>query len=306
VKGVNVTSQTTEVSFYDQHALITGGTSGLGRASVFALARLGMKVHVVCRSAERGHSLNEAVYRACGAHIDVLVANLSSLRDVRAVAARYLATRQPLHVLIANAGVVNTRRITTIDGIEETFAVNHLAHFLLVQLLGERLAASAPARVVVVASDSHGAIQNLKLHGLEGTAKYRTMQAYARSKLANLLFVHELARRVRSAGVTVNAVHPGAVRTNLGRQNPLWGPLLRALLRPFTVSAVEGCRGIVRLATAPELANITGQYFEGCTLSTPKPWARSDELAEQLWTLSCSLTGIDAAVSGARSAGAHA
>ena len=200
--------------------LITGATSGIGRATATALAGMGASLVLVARDRARGEETAAQIAQQTGNRaVTLLFGDLSSQAAVRRVAAEFLASEQPLHVLINNAGVVNLQRSVTVDGIETTFAVNHLAYFLLTNLLLDRLIGSAPARIVNVSSDAHK-FGPLDFDDLENTRRYRAMRVYGQSKLANILFTGELARRLAGSGVTANSLHPGAVATNIWSHAP--------------------------------------------------------------------------------------
>jgi NAD(P)-dependent dehydrogenase (short-subunit alcohol dehydrogenase family) len=229
--------------------------------------------------------------RAAGAaDVALIVADLSVQAEVRRAAAEFLAGGRPLHVLINNAGVVNLRRTVTADGLETTFAVNHLAYFLLTALLLEPLRASAPARIVNVSSDAHK-FGRLDFDDLQNERRYRVMRVYGQSKLANILFTAELARRLAGSGVTVNSLHPGAVATGLGTNNGGWARRLIALLRPFFRSPDDGAATSLYLASSPAVAGVTGRYFVRCREKRPSAAAQDLAAAQRLWSVSEALTG---------------
>lgn len=269
--------------------LITGATSGIGRATALALGAMGAEVVLLCRDAAKGEATAAAVRAAGAPRVDLLLADLARQAEVRRAAAEFLASARPLHVLINNAGVVNVRRSVTPDGIETTFAVNHLAYFLLTTLLLERLRASAPARIVNVASEAHK-LGALDFDDLQNTRRYRVMKVYGQSKLANILFTSELARRLEGSGVTANSLHPGAVATGLGTNNGGWARRLIRLLRPFFRTPDDGAATSIHLATAPQLAAVSGRYFANCREKTPSRAARDAAAARRLWAVSEQLT----------------
>src|SRR5579875_3448906 len=268
--------------------VVTGASSGIGRAACLSLARLGASVVLVCRDRSRGDA---ALAEVRGAAADGEPAlDLASLAQVRDLAAR-LAGLPRIDVLVNNAGLVLGTRQVTADGLEHTFALNHLAPFLLTSLLRPRLVASAPARVVTVASTAHRGAR-LDLADLQLERRYLPMLAYANSKLANILFTRELARRLAGTGVTANCLHPGTVRTNFGRTG---SPALRlglAIAGPFLRSAESGARTLVYLASSTEVAGRSGGYYVSCRPRTPSRAARDDDLARRLWRLSAELTGL--------------
>lgn len=271
--------------------LVTGATSGIGLEASVALARQGAQLVVVGRDPARTEAaVADVIARSGSTEVSHLLCDFSSQADVRRLAEAVLARHDRLDVLINNAGGVNREHRLTVDGIEQTFAVNHLGYFLLTNLLLDLLVRSAPARVVSVASEGHrqGTLDFDDL-GFEKQG-YSIMRAYGRSKLANVLFANELARRLAGTGVTSNSLHPGAVDTNIWSGAPTWSkPLIFLLLRPFFWSPEEGAAPIVRLAASPELEGVTGKYFNRNKEAKPAPRARDEALARQLWDVSASL-----------------
>jgi len=274
--------------------VVTGASSGIGKAASLALARLGATVVLVCRDRSRGQSaLTDvaAVASAGSARPPTLeLADLSSLDQVRDLARR-LGARPRIDVLVNNAGLTVGHRQLTSDGFEQTFAVNHLAPFLLTNLLRPRLDASAPARVVNVASTAHRGAR-IDLGDLQAERLYLPMLAYANSKLANILFTRELARRLDGTGVTANCLHPGTLATRFGQSGSLALRLGLGIARPFLRSAESGGNTVVYLASSPEVADRTGGYYVGRELRVPSRAARDDALARELWEVSARLTGI--------------
>ncbi len=269
--------------------LVTGATSGIGRATTLALARRGPALVLLCRDRDRGEAVAAAARAAGAAKVDLLFADLSRQSEVRRAAAEFLASGRPLHVLINNAGVVNVQRTTTADGLETTFAVNHLAYFLFTNLLLDRLRASAPARIVNVASDAHK-FGPLNFDDLQNEKSYSVMRVYGQSKLANILFTAELARRLEGSGVTANSLHPGAVSTGLGTNNGSWARGLIALLRPFFRTPDRGAETSVYLATSPAVEGVSGRYFANCREKPPSAAAQDMDSARRLWTASDAMT----------------
>ncbi len=277
-----------------KNCLITGATTGIGRSSALALADLGAKLFLVCRNPKRADEIRAEITARTGrSDVEILLADLSSQAEIRRAASEFLSTGEPLHILLNNAGLVLTERRETVDGIEMTFAVNHLAYFLLTNLLLERIAASAPARIVNVSSDAHRFGGALDFDDLGATNRYSGMGVYGRSKLANLYFTRELARRLAGTGITVNAVHPGAVRTELGQNNdaPIL-KLLTGLVRPFFRSPDRGAETSVWLCSAPEIAGVSGKYFSDCRERTPHRLANDQTAARRLWDESARLVGL--------------
>ncbi len=270
--------------------VITGGNSGVGRATAVALAGAGARTVITARSRERGEQAVSDIRRASRSdQVDLVVFDLADLSSVRDGASELLDRCDRIHVLVNNAGLVLSERTVTVDGFESTFAINHLGPFLLTQLLTDRLTASAPARVVNVASTAHqGARHGLDFDDLQSTGHYRGMRAYSRSKLANILFTRELARRLASSGVTANALHPGTVATGFARDDDAKGFLAFGvrLIKPFILTPEKGARTSVYLASSPEVADVTGEYFVKCRPRVPSAAARNDAAAVLLWSVS--------------------
>ena len=268
--------------------LVTGATLGIGRATAVGLARQGARVGIVGRSRERGEAVRAEIAREAGASaVELFLGDLSSQAEVRRIAGEVRARFGRLDVLVSNAGVYTRRRESTVDGIETQLAVNHLAPFLLTRLLLDLLTASAPARVVVVSSEAHRGAR-IPWDDLQGERKYSGLRAYANTKLMNLLFVRELARRTAGTGVTVNALHPGVVATELLFGG--WAPL--RLLRPFLRTPEQGASTSVWLASSAEVEGVTGRYFRDEREVVPSRAALDDEAARRLWKISEELTGL--------------
>ena len=270
--------------------VVTGATSGIGKETAVALAAGGARVIMTARDAERGRrALEEVRARSDGGQAQVRALDLASLASVHAFADALLEEEQELHVLVNNAGLVLSQRHLTEDGFEATFATNHLGPFLLTSRLLPRLRESAPARIVVVASTAHHAARRgLDFDDLQTAERYTSLKAYSRSKLANVLHAAELARRLDGTGVTANSLHPGAVASGFGRSGDTVGPeaVLMALARPFLLSPAQGAATSVHLAMAPDLAEVSGQYFVRSKPSRPSKAARDAEAAARLWEVS--------------------
>ncbi len=271
--------------------LITGGSRGIGRAAAIELAGMGATVVIVARDAARGEAVVAEIEAKTGRPAGMLLADLSSLEEVRKLAGEFRARYDRLDVLVNNAGAVFSRRSITVDGFERTFALNHLAYFLLTNLLTDLLRSNAPARVVNVSSDAHqGAV--LDFDDLQIEHKYTGFRAYGRSKLANILFTYELARRLEGTGVTANCLHPGVVSTGFNKNNGILMRVGMTLARPFFISPEKGAQTIVYLASSPEVNGVTGEYFINCTTTTSSPPSYDDEAARRLWEISACLTGL--------------
>jgi NAD(P)-dependent dehydrogenase (short-subunit alcohol dehydrogenase family) len=284
-----------EVDMRGKTVMITGFTAGLGRAAAFALAEQGADLVLVGRSAQKGAVVVEAIREATGCErVDMLVGDLARQEDVRRVAEEFLASERPLHVLFNNAGVVMQQRVLTEDGLETTFAVNHLAYFLLTRLLLERLRASAPARVVCTASDAHQvfAKSGLDFEDLQAERRYKTFEVYGRSKLANILFTRELAKREAGTSVTANAFHPGFVGSDFAKNNGRIAKIVMSVLSPFARSPEKGAETGVYLCSSPEVAEVSGGYFCDKKPLEPAACAKRPGEAERLWAISEQLTGL--------------
>ena len=267
--------------------LITGATSGIGLAAARDLASRGWRLLVVARSSERG----EEACRAIGPTAEPLVADLASQAQVRALAGEVRRRTDRLDVLVNNAGLTVGDHQLTEDGVEMTFAVNHLAPFLLTVLLRELLVASAPARVVTVASAAHRG-HRLDLAALARREWSTGWRAYGESKLANILFTRELARRLEGTGVVATCLHPGVVRTGFARQGPLAIRWFFKLAGLFLLSPEQGAETLVHLATSEQGGRANGGYFVRCRQAQPTDAARDDRVATGLWELSERLTGL--------------
>ena len=270
--------------------VVTGATSGIGKAAAAALATLGAQVVLVGRDQGRAAAAAAEIGAAGPVPPKVEIADLASMEQVRALAGR-LAALERIDVLINNAGLVLGERRVTKDGFEHVFAVNHLAPFLLTNLLLPKLTGSAPARVVTVTSDAHSAAKlDLDDPGLEHG--WDSWRSYANSKLANILFTRELARRLDGTGVTANCAHPGVVRTGFGREGKLLLRLGTTIARPFFLSPERGADTIVYLASSPDVAGETGGYYVKRQLREPSAAARDDAAARKLWEISERMTGL--------------
>lgn len=276
--------------------LVTGATSGIGRAAARALAAEGPELVLLCRNRERGEETRRTIQRETGnERTSLLLCDLSSQAQIRAAAADFLATGRPLHVLFNNAGVFNVWREDTEDGIEGTWAVNHLAYFLLTRLLLERMKQSAPARIVNVTSDAHAwAAGPLDFDNLGGRGLASPMRRYGISKLANILFTRELARRLEGTGVTAHCFHPGFVGTGFAANNGFVSAIAMRLLSAFNRTPEQGADTGVWLCTDPEVKE-NGRYFVDRQARWPKRYAQSDEDAARLWRESERQVGLASA-----------
>jgi NAD(P)-dependent dehydrogenase (short-subunit alcohol dehydrogenase family) len=278
--------------------LITGATNGIGKAAALDLAKKGAAVVIVGRNPTKTkETVQEIGGQSSNSAVDGLVADLSSLAAIRRLADEFRNKYPRLHVLINNAGGIFANRQLTVDGYERTFAFNHLAYFLLTNLLLDMLKTSAPARIINVSSRSHqGAalnfddLQNEQQYGIGGA------HAYGQSKLANLLFTYELARRLAGTGVTVNAVHPGTVATGFGENNSGAMGLAMRIFHRFALTPQQGADTIIYLASSPEVEGVTGKYWVN-RKPVPSSSNSYDETAQKhLWAISTQMTGLPEAV----------
>jgi retinol dehydrogenase 12 len=271
--------------------VVTGASSGIGEAAALELARRGATVVAVGRDEKRLNKVAERIASISTAGAaEPLRADFASLSQVRRLAGDLLERHPRIDVLVNNAGLVAGRRSLTEDGYETTFAVNHLAPFLLTNMLLERLIASAPARVITTSSDAHRG-GRIVLDDLQAERSWSSWRAYSSSKLANVLFTRSLARRLDGKGVVANCFHPGVIRTRLGRGTPAPIRLGWRVVSAFFKGADRGASTIVHLAAAPEAGEVSGAYFVDSRERRPSAQARDDELAERLWALSEELVG---------------
>jgi retinol dehydrogenase-12 len=273
--------------------VITGANTGIGKITARELARRGAHVILACRSAEKTQPVIDEIKRETGNDkVEFVALDLGDLASVRRCADELLARNIPIHGLINNAGLAGSRG-TTKDGFELTFGTNHLGHYLLTRLLLERIKQSGHARIVNVASASHYQAKRIDWDALRAKTKSRTgLPEYAVSKLSNVLFTKELARRLEGSGVTTYALHPGVVATDVWRRVP--SPV-RWVMKKFMVTPEEGAQTSIRCATAPELANETGRYYDRDGKERkPNKLANDEALAQQLWAKSAEWTGLPA------------
>jgi NAD(P)-dependent dehydrogenase (short-subunit alcohol dehydrogenase family) len=273
--------------------LITGATRGIGRTAAQALAKMGATIIVHGRdSAAVGAVCREIVASTGNTQVTGAVADFSELGDVRRLAREVAERHGRLDVLLNNAGTSAPRRRVTADGFEWLFGVNHLAPFLLTHLLLEKLTASAPARIVTVASQAYrrGALDFDDLNWER--RPYGAWQAYGASKLANILFTLELARRIDGSGVTANCLHPGVVATNIFNHLGLFGRLFTRLARPLLLDSDAGAKTSVYLASSADVANVSGKFFDRCREATLTPAAKDPATARRLWEISAQLTAV--------------
>lgn len=272
--------------------VITGATSGIGQVAAERLAGMGARMVLVARDTGRGEqALGRLRERAPGIAHSIHYADLSRLAEMKRVAAEIAAAEPRIDVLINNAGALFSSRRVTEDGLELTFATNHMAYFVLTHALRERLIASAPSRVVNTASDAHHGAR-LDFADLQSAHGYKGFKVYGRSKLCNILYTIELARRLAGTGITANSLHPGFVATRFGDQS---GGVLSygiRIAKLFAISIEKGADTIVYLASSPEVATVSGGYFHKCRPATPSTEAQDGATARRLWLETATLAGL--------------
>ena len=269
--------------------LVTGGTNGIGKATVQALAQMGATVVIVGRNASKTAQLVKEIRAASGnQNVDSLLADLSSQQEVRRLASEFKSKYSQLHVLLNNAGAVFMRHQLSVDGIEMTFALNHLASFLLTNLLLDTLKASAPARIINVSSGAH-TTGKIEFDNLQGERGY-SPRVYENSKLANILFTNELARSLEGSAVTVNALHPGFTATGFSKNNGKFMAALVSIFAPLVArSPAKGARTSIYLASSPSVDGITGKYFTDSHVTPAAPQATDRVVARKLWDVSAEM-----------------
>jgi retinol dehydrogenase 14 len=277
--------------------LVTGGSGGIGRATALGLARMGARLAITGRDRGRIEDAAREIRTAGGGQVDVFVADLSAQSEVRRLAGEVLQHLPSIDVLVNNVGGYwNTRHVTA-DGLERTFALNHLAPFLLTSLLLDRLKQSDSARVVTVSSNAH-AQGRIDFDDLQGERSYSGARAYNQSKLANVLFTYELARRLAATSVTANALHPGVVSTSFGAEDPA-GVQRRLVpfMRPFMKTPAQGAATSIHVASAPELERVTGRFFADRKPRRSSKASYDEAVAGRLWQVSAELVGLTTALS---------
>jgi NAD(P)-dependent dehydrogenase (short-subunit alcohol dehydrogenase family) len=276
----------------DKICIVTGANSGIGKVTARELAKMGAAVVMVCRNQERGKTAQAEIKAASrNDSVDLMLADLSSQAAIRQLAQSFKEKYQQCDVLVNNAGALFMQRQLSKDGLEMTFALNHLGYFLLTNLLLDVIKASAPARIVNVSSEAHRG-RKINFDDLQGEQSYSGYNAYGQSKLANILFTYELARRLEGSGVTVNCMHPGFVSSNFAKNNGLLARVALTLLRPFARSPKKGAETAVYLASSPQVEGISSSYFIDKQEATSSPESYDEAVAQRLWQVSMELTGL--------------
>lgn len=270
--------------------MVTGGNSGVGKETAVGLASLGGNVVIVCRNKNKGEAAWAEVRAKSGnENVDLMLADLSSHKSVRRLIGSFKAKYGKLDVLVNNAGEILSKRHVTVDGLERTFASNHLGHFLLTNLLLDTIKASTPARIINITSEAHRGAKIL-FDDLQGEKNYSAFRAYGQAKLANVLFTYELARKLEGTGVGVNCLHPGVVRTGFGHDDSGLMSLVIWIASPFFKSAEKAARAVIKLATLSELESASGKYFSGMKEARSSEESYDRETARRLWEVSEELT----------------
>jgi len=273
--------------------VITGATSGIGQIAAEELAGMGARIIQVARDRERGEAaLQRLRERAPGATHGIYYGDLSRISEMKRIASEIAAAEPRIDVLMNNAGALFSSRQVTEDGLERTFALNHVSYFVLANGLRERLAASAPARIINTSSDAH-ARRKLDLDDLQSAKSYSGFNVYGLSKLCNILFTRELSRKLSGTGVTANSLHPGFVATRFGDQSGGAFSVIVRMAKAFALSPQKGAETMIYLASSAEVANVTGQYFYKCKPATPSKEAQDDATAQRLWAETAKLTGVN-------------
>ncbi len=284
------------IKMEDKTILITGATSGLGRASAFAFAKRGANLAIVGRDVQKTKALKEMLSQKTGNNtISVFIADLEKQADIRKFAADFTAQNNQLHVLVNNAGAYFVKREETVDGYERSFALNHLAPFLLTNLLLDTLKASSPARIINVASDAHKMVKSMNWDDLMFKNNWPLLgwNVYCHSKLANMYFTFKLARMLENSGVTANCLHPGFVRSGLAKNNGRYSAVLVKFLMMFATPAEDAAKTVVWAAESDDMNGISGKYLYQKKIVASSKHAQDITAADRLWELSCELTGVN-------------
>ena len=276
----------------DKNVLITGATSGIGRAAAVKLSSIGANIYFVARDESKAKLLVDDINKISGKEAIPIIADLSSQSDIRKAAQKFNKLNLPLHVLLNNAGLINKERKETVDGLEEVFAINHLAYFLLTMLLIDRLKEASNSRIVNVSSGAHAFVKGFNFEDYQAKNTYKPFQVYGYSKLANILFTKKLSDILKEDNITVNCLHPGVVGTSFGQNNGNLQKILFYIAKPFMRSSEKGAETSIYLCSSSDVSDVSGEYFYNCKLSKTTKWAQSQSDADRLWDLSKDLTGL--------------
>ena len=276
----------------DKNVLITGATSGIGRAAAINLSSIGANIFFVARDKVKAQFLVDDIHKISGKEAIPIIADLSSQSDIREAAQKFNKLNLPLHVLLNNAGLINKERKETVDGLEEVFAINHIAYFLLTMLLLDRLKEANNSRIVNVSSGAHAFVKGFNFEDYQAKNTYKPFQVYGYSKLANILFTKKLSDILKEDNITVNCLHPGVVGTSFGQNNGNLQKTLFYIAKPFMRSSEKGAETSIYLCSSSDVSDISGKYFYNCKLAKTTKWAQSQDDADRLWDLSKNLTGL--------------
>tara|TARA_X000000368_G_C22954258_1_gene678043 strand:- start:55 stop:903 length:849 start_codon:yes stop_codon:yes gene_type:complete len=276
----------------DKNVLVTGATSGIGRAAALKLASLGANINFIARNEEKAKDLSTKIENLTGKVPNSIIADLSSLNEIKKAAEEFKSLNIPLHVLLNNAGLINMERKETVDGFEAVFALNHLAYYSLTNLLLENLKNGSPSRIVNVSSGAHAFVKGFNFDDIHSLKEYKPFKVYGYSKLANILFTKKLAQILDKDNITVNCLHPGVVGTSFGQNNGILQKTIFLIAKPFMRSSEKGAESSIYLCSSSNVEAVTGEYFYNCKVSQTSKWAKSQVDADRLWDLSKQLTGI--------------
>ena len=277
----------------NKNILITGATSGIGRATVLALSSMGASVTFIARNKDKAEILLKELNTKSQNEAAYILADLSSQKEVKSAAKEYLKMNRSLDILINNAGLINLKRRETIDGFEETFAVNHLAYFSLTNLLIDKLKESESARIINISSGAHQFVKRMNFDDIQSEKNYKPFKVYSYSKLANILFTRKLSEILKDDNITVNCLHPGVVATGFASQNDSkFQKFLFKLSKPFMRSSNKGAETSIYLSSSDDVSDVSGKYFYNSKVSKISSGASNEEDTERLWRISMELTEL--------------
>ena len=277
----------------NKNILITGATSGIGRSTVLALSSMGASVTFIARNKDKAEILLKELNTKSQNKAAYILADLSSQKEVKSAAKEYLKMNRPLDILINNAGLINLKRRETIDGFEETFAVNHLAYFSLTNLLIDKLKESESARIINISSGAHQFVKRMNFDDIQSEKNYKPFKVYSYSKLANILFTRKLSEILKDDNITVNCLHPGVVATGFASQNDSkFQKFLFKLSKPFMRSSNKGAETSIYLSSSDDVSDVSGKYFYNSKVSKISSGASNEEDTERLWRISVELTEL--------------
>jgi len=275
----------------NKNILITGATSGIGRESALALSKMGANITFIARNKLKAENLLTDINKISNGQNSFIIADLSSQKDIKSASEKYIDKNISLDVLLNNAGLINFKRNETIDGFEETFAINHLAYFSLTNLLLDKIKESNSARIVNVSSAAHQFVKRMNFDDIHSKKSYKPFQVYGYTKLANILFTKKLSSMLKNKKITVNCLHPGVVGTSFGQNNSNnLNKVLSFIAKPFMRTSEKGAETSIYLCSSPDVSDISGQYFYNCKVTKTSKWAQSKEDADKLWDLSEKMT----------------